>query len=168
MHSDPIPDRLDPYMSISSEIPGEIPGEMPGEISSEIKEIVEAFDLLGDWDQRYEYLVELGERLPSMDPALKVDANRVMECMSTVHVVPERVDGSDLLRFHGDCDTAIIKGVVALLVRMFSGKTAAEIAATDVDALFTGLRLEEHLSPNRHVGVYAIVNKMKGQVAQIA
>ena len=132
--------------------------------TSEIREIVETFELLGDWDQRYEYLVELGERLPPMDPTLKIDANRVKECMSTVHVVPERLNGSDRLRFQGDCDTAIIKGVVALLVQVFSGKTAVEIEATDVDDLFTGLQLEEHLSPNRHVGVYAIVNKMKGQV----
>ena len=134
--------------------------------TSEIQEIVETFELLGDWDQRYEYLVELGERLAPMDPSLKIDANRVMECMSTVHVVPERINGSDQLRFHGDCDTAIIKGVVALLVQVFSGKTPAEIEATDVDDLFTGLQLEEHLSPNRHVGVYAIVNKMKGQAQQ--
>jgi cysteine desulfuration protein SufE len=130
----------------------------------EIDDIIDTFELLGDWDQRYEYLVELGERLPPMDPAEKIDANRVMECMSTVHVLPKRVDGNGLIRFHGDCDTAIIKGVVALLVQLFSGKSAAEIEATDVDALFEGLKLEEHLSPNRHVGVYAIVNKMKGQV----
>ncbi len=136
--------------------------------TSEIQEIVETFELLGDWDQRYEYLVELGERLAPMDPALKIDANRVMECMSTVHVVPEPINGSDQLRFHGDCDTAIIKGVVALLVQVFSGKTPAEIESTDVDDLFTGLQLEEHLSPNRHVGVYAIVNKMKGQAKQRA
>jgi len=134
----------------------------------EIQDIVETFELLGDWDQRYEYLVELGEQLPPMDPALKVDANRVMECMSTVHVMPEPLNGGPRLRFQGDCDTAIIKGVVALLVQVFSGKTPAEIEATDVDDLFTGLQLEEHLSPNRHVGVYAIVNKMKGQAKQRA
>jgi cysteine desulfuration protein SufE len=136
--------------------------------SAEIDDIVETFELLGDWDQRYEYLVELGERLAPMDAADKTDANRVMECMSTVHVVPKPVDGSDLLRFSGDCDTAIIKGVVALLVGLFSDKTAAQIEDTDVDALFEGLQLEEHLSPNRHVGVYAIVNKMKGQARAVA
>ena len=131
-----------------------------------IQDIIDTFDLLGDWDQRYQYLVEIGERLPAMDPADKTDANRVMECMSTVHVVakPE----GEQLRFEGDCDTAIIKGVVALLVGLFSGKTAAEIEVLDVDALFTGLQLEEHLSPNRHVGVYAIVNKMKVQAARAA
>ena len=132
--------------------------------SDEIDDIIDTFDLLGDWDQRYQYLVEIGERLPAMDPPDKTDANRVMECMSTVHVVAKPLNGSDdRLRFEADCDTAIIKGVVALLVGLFSGKTAAQIEETDVDALFEGLKLEEHLSPNRHVGVYAIVNKMKGQ-----
>ena len=132
--------------------------------SDEIDDIIDTFDLLGDWDQRYQYLVEIGERLPAMDPPDKIDANRVMECMSTVHVVAKPLNGSDdRLRFEADCDTAIIKGVVALLVGLFSGKTAAQIDETDVDALFEGLKLEEHLSPNRHVGVYAIVNKMKGQ-----
>jgi cysteine desulfuration protein SufE len=135
--------------------------------SDEIDEIIDTFELFGDWDERYQYLVELGERLPPMDPADKVDANRVMECMSTVHVVPKPMDGTHKLRFHGDCDTAIIKGVVALLVQIFSGKTAGEIDSTDVDALFHGLKLEEHLSPNRHVGVYAIVNKMKGQARSL-
>lgn len=136
--------------------------------ANEIDDIIDTFDLLGDWDQRYQYLVELGERLAPMDPAQKVDANRVMECMSTVHVAPEPLGAGPQLRFHGDCDTAIIKGVVALLVRLFSGKTAEEIEATDVDALFEGLQLEEHLSPNRHVGVYAIVNKMKGQARHLS
>jgi len=126
-----------------------------------IQDIIETFDLLGDWDQRYQYLVEIGERLPAMDPADKIDHNRVMECMSTVHVVAK--PAGERIRFEGDCDTSIIKGVVALLVGLFSGRTAAEIEALDVDVLFEGLQLQEHLSPNRHVGVYAIVNKMKGQ-----
>jgi len=136
----------------------------------QIRDIIDTFEMLGDWDQRYEYLVELGERLAPMDPADKTDANRVMECMSTVHVVAQRVDGDagGRLNFRGDCDTAIIKGVVALLVGLFSGKTQAQIEETDVDALFEGLKLEEHLSPNRHVGVYAIVNKMRRQAALAA
>ena len=133
-------------------------------IGADIREVIEDFDLLGDWDQRYRYLVEIGEAMPPMPAEDKTDANRVMECMSIVHVVA-RSEGCApaRLRYEGDCDTAIIKGVVALLVRLFSGKTPAEIASTDVDALFEGLHLEEHLSPNRHVGVYAIVEKMRRQ-----
>ncbi len=133
-------------------------------IGAEIREVIDDFDLLGDWDQRYQYLVEIGERMPPMPAEDKTDANRVKECMSIVHVVA-RPDGSapPRLCFAGDCDTAIIKGVVALLVRIYSGKTPAEIESTDVDGLFAGLHLEEHLSPNRHVGVYAIVEKMRRQ-----
>lgn len=130
----------------------------------DIQEIIDNFELLGDWEQRYQYLVELGERLPRMPVEDKTDANRVMECMSLVHVTahPDPVQPGHLL-FTGDCDTAIIKGVVALLVGLFSGKTPADIESLDVDDLFKGLRLEENLSPNRHVGVYAIVNTMKRQ-----
>jgi len=137
--------------------------------SAEIQDIIDTFELLGDWDQRYQYLVELGERLPPMPAADKVETNRVKECMSLVHTAarpdpehPER------LRFTGDCDTSIIKGVVAILVRLFSGKTPQEVEALDVDALFEGLHLEEHLSPNRHVGVYAIVDRMKAQARALA
>ncbi|MCF1183805.1 SufE family protein [Marichromatium gracile] len=131
-----------------------------------IQAIIDDFDLLDDWDQRYQYLVELGERLPAMDPADKTEDNRVVECMSLVHVVARPAEGGRLV-YAGDCDTAIIKGVVALLVGLFSNRSAEEIVALDVDDLFTGLALDEHLSPNRHVGVFAIVNKMQRQAAAL-
>ena len=136
---------------------------------TEIADYIDAFELLGDWDARYEYLVELGEKLPPMPPKLKTEEHRVKGCMSTVHVAarpdPER---PGYLRYVGDCDTATIKGVVAILVELLSGKTPREIEATDVDALFRGLKLEEHLSPNRHFGIYAIVELMKAQAAEQA
>lgn len=137
--------------------------------SDEIEAIIENFDLLGDWDERYQYLVDIGERMPPMDPSDKTEANRVIECMSLVHIVA-RPDPDDPRRlvFSGDCDTAIIKGVVALLVQISSGKTPEEVESLDVDELFEGLHLEEHLSPNRHVGVYAIVGKMKRQAQAVA
>jgi len=138
-------------------------------VNTDIGELIESFELLGDWESRYQYLVELGERLAPMPEAYKTDANRVVECMSLVHVAahpdPEH---SGRVVYWGDCDTAIIKGVVALLVGLFSNKTPDEIEALDVDALFQGLKLAEHLSPNRHVGVYAIVNKMKAQARRLA
>ncbi|NCC29095.1 MAG: SufE family protein [Gammaproteobacteria bacterium] len=133
-------------------------------LNDEMTEILENFELLGDWDERYQYLVEIGERLAPMPPEEKTDANRVIECMSLVHTAahPSPEQPGHLV-FRGDCDTAIIKGVVALLVGLFSDKRPEEIDALDVEELFEALRLQEHLSPNRHVGVYAIVNKMKGQ-----
>jgi cysteine desulfuration protein SufE len=133
-------------------------------LNDEMTEILENFELLGDWDERYQYLVEIGERLAPMPPEEKSDKNRVVECMSLVHTAAHPIpDQPGHLAFNGDCDTAIIKGVVALLVGLFSEKRPEEIEALDVEELFEALRLQEHLSPNRHVGVYAIVNKMKGQ-----
>jgi cysteine desulfuration protein SufE len=84
--------------------------------------------------------------------------------MSTVHVcaAPDR-QAPGRIRYYGDCDTAIIKGVVAILVELLSHKTPEEVLATDVEGLFHGLKLEEHLSPNRHFGIYAIVELMKQQ-----
>jgi len=137
--------------------------------TAQIQEILDTFELFADWDQRYQYLVELGEQMPAMPEGDKVEENRVKECMSIVHVAAHPDPACpDCLDYTGDCDTAIIKGVVALLVELFSGKTPLEIAGLDVDSLFQGLHLEEHLSPNRHVGVYAIVNKMKQKAEALA
>lgn len=136
---------------------------------TELKDIAEDFKLLGDWDSRYQYLIDLGERLPAMNEADKTDRNRVKPCMSQVWVKavtdPEH---PHLLRFEGECDTAIIKGVLALLIKLVSGKTAEEIQQLDMDEVFARLSLDEHLSPNRHVGVYAIVELMKKQARECA
>ncbi len=127
----------------------------------DIDEIVDNFEFLDDWDQRYQYLVELGEDLEPLPDALKTAENWVKPCMSTVHVAAETVPGSPgLIRFRGDCDTAVIKGVIALLIDLMSYRSLADIHELDVDSLFKRLRLEENLSPNRHVGIYAIVDKM--------
>ncbi len=129
-----------------------------------IDEVVENFAYLDDWDQRYAYLVELGEALPAMDDALRIDENRVHACMSKVWVCPQ-TDPShpDLLVYQGDCDTAIIKGVLALLIGIMSGRTRSDIESLNLDRLFEELKLAEHLSPNRHVGIYAIVALMRDQ-----
>jgi cysteine desulfuration protein SufE len=128
---------------------------------SEIEEIVDTFEFLDDWDQRYQYLMELGEHLPALPEELKTEENWVKPCMSTVHVAAEPVpDQPGQIRFRGDCDTAIIKGVLGLLIDLLSYRTLDEIRSTDVDGLFKRLQLEEHLSPSRHVGIYAIVDKM--------
>lgn len=127
----------------------------------DIDQIVESFEFLDDWDARYQYLMELGEDLPAMPNKLKTEANWVKPCMSTVHVAAQRdSNDSNLIVFVGDCDTAIIKGVLALLIDLLSNRSLKEIQNMDVDSLFKRLQLEEHLSPSRHVGIYAIVDKM--------
>jgi cysteine desulfuration protein SufE len=133
-----------------------------------LDDIVDIFELLGDWDQRYQYLMELGEQLPVMPESLKTEDNKVRGCMSQVWVSAWRDEADpDRVRFHGDCDTSIIKGVLALLIQLSAGKTVAEIEQLDVDELFSRLNLDEHLSPNRHVGVYAIVELMKRQARDL-
>ncbi len=133
-----------------------------------LDDIVDIFEMLGDWDQRYQYLVELGEQLPAMPEALKTDDNKVKGCMSQVWVSAWRDDDKTAgIRYHGDCDTSIIKGVLALLIQLASGRSAREIEQLDVDELFARLNLDEHLSPNRHIGVYAIVELMKKQARKL-
>ena len=131
-----------------------------------LSDIVETFELLGDWDTRYQYLVELGEQLAPLDEHARIEQNRVKACMSKVWVHAwDDPSAPGHIRFGGDCDTGIIKGVLALLIQLADGKTAAEIDAIDMDEFFERLQLGEHLSPNRHVGVYAIVDLMKQQAA---
>ena len=133
-----------------------------------LDDIVDDFEFLGDWEQRYQYLVELGEQLPVMPEQYKIEENKVKGCMSQVWLQAYRKDiDSDLIHFYGDCDTTIIKGVLAVLIKLSSGKELSEIEKLDVDEFFSRLNLDEHLSPNRHVGVYAIVELMKQQARNL-
>jgi len=133
-----------------------------------LDDIVDIFELLGDWDQRYQYLTELGEKLPTMPEEFRSEDNKVKGCMSQVWVCAcLDEDDTGLVSFYGDCDTSIIKGVLAVLIQLSAGKTFEEIEQLDVDELFTRLNLDEHLSPNRHIGVYAIVELMKQQARNL-
>ena len=130
---------------------------------TKLDDIVDIFELLGDWDQRYQYLIELGEKLPPMPGKLKTGDNRVKGCMSQVWISAYLED--DKIKFHGDSDTSVIKGILALLISLCDGLTAQQIQALDMDEIFTALNLDEHLSPNRHFGVYAMFDLMKQKAA---
>ena len=131
---------------------------------TQLNEIVDIFELLGDWDQRYQYLIELGEKMPTMPQNLKTDGNKVKGCMSEVWISACMDDGK--VKFHGDSDTSVIKGILALLISLCDNLSAEQILALDMDEIFMGLQLDEHLSPNRHVGVYAMFDLMKQKAAQ--
>ena len=128
-----------------------------------VDRIVETFEMLPDWENRYLFLDELGEKFEPMNPEDKTDERRVMECMSTLHIMAKPGKKPGLIDFDADCNTSTIKGVVAVIVALFANKTNQEIQNTDIDEVFKQLQIFEHLSPNRHVGVYAIVRKMKKQ-----
>ena len=132
---------------------------------TKLDNIAETFEFLGDWEQRYQYLIELGERLAVMPEHFKTEENRVKACMSKVWVVAYMHDGR--IRYHGDCDTSVIKGVLALLIDLCNDLTANEIQTIDMDEIFKRLNLDEHLSPNRHVGVYAMFDLMKQKALSV-
>ena len=131
---------------------------------TQLDEFVDSFELLGDWDQRYQFLIELGEKLPPMPEDLKVESNRVKACMSKVWIDASVENG--IVSFRGDCDTSVIKGVLALLISLCDGLTAEQIQQSNMDEIFERLNLAEHLSPNRHVGVYAIFDLMQQKAAE--
>ena len=124
-----------------------------------LDELASNFELLGDWDARYEYLVDLGEQLGALPDEDKTDETKVHACLSNVWVVGDLEDG--LVQYRAECDTAIIRGVIAVLVSVYSGASPAAALELDADEVFEKLGLFDHLSPTRHVGVYAIVERMR-------
>jgi len=126
------------------------------------EELLENFELLGDWEERYRYLIDLGRQLPALDPADRNDANRVEGCMSNVWLKGEFDDGSPpRLHLKADSDAIITKGIVALLRELYQGRTRSEVEELDVRDLFERIGLVEHLSPTRQNGLYSMNERIK-------
>lgn len=128
-----------------------------------LEEIVENFELLDDWDDRYRYLIELGRELEPLPDAAHNEENKVRGCASQVWVetrLHDR-DGSVLLALRGDSDAHIVRGLIKLVFAIYSGKTAEEILGTDAQPLFERLGLAQHLTPQRSNGVRAMINRIK-------
>ena len=127
-----------------------------------IEELIERFQFFDDWTERYRYLIDLGRGLPSLDPAHRVDANIVKGCQSQVWLIHRPGDNSsDTLHFEADSDAHIVRGLIAILLTAFSGRTLAEIEAVDHDSLFETLGLTHHLSPSRTNGLFSMVSKIR-------
>ena len=126
-------------------------------------ELAENFALFDDWEDRYRYLIDLGRKLPPFPAVLQTDTNKVRGCMSQVWMVPGHPEGHpEQFAFAADSDALIVKGLIAVLGMLFSGKTPAEIAGTDTDAAFRTLGLDQHISPSRRNGLVSMVEKIKG------
>ena len=126
-----------------------------------IDEIIGSFQFFDNWEDRYRFLIELGERLPALAADQHNEQNRVTGCVSQAWIVAEPGPEPGTLCFGGDSDAATVKGLIAILLSLYSGKSTSEIADLDADQVFEQLRLYDHLSPTRHVGVYAMVEKIK-------
>jgi cysteine desulfuration protein SufE len=129
-----------------------------------VDEIIADFSLLEDWDDRYRYVIELGRALVPLAAEAHNEANKVQGCASQVwlatRVTPDGT-GGPVLTFVGDSDAHIVRGLIAILLTIYSGKPAREILGTDAVALFERLGLREHLTPQRSNGFRAMVERIK-------
>ncbi len=138
-----------------------------GEPSAAIAQdaIVEEFAFFGDWTERYQYLIDLGRKLPPFAEALRTDSNKVQGCQSQVWLVAR--GDADRLDFQAISDSSIVSGLVALLLRVYSGRSAAEILATE-PAFVEAIGLARHLSPTRSNGFAAMLAAIKQRAREAA
>jgi cysteine desulfuration protein SufE len=135
-----------------------------------IDDIRENFELLEDWDDRYRYVIELGRTLEPMPEAEHSAANKVQGCASQVWLSKsvERRDASDaLLKYRGDSDAHIVRGLIAILLTLYSGHTPQQILATDAIAVFNEFGFREHLTPQRSNGLRAMVERIRTDAREI-
>ncbi|MCK9909202.1 SufE family protein [Microbacteriaceae bacterium K1510] len=129
-----------------------------------IDEIIENFALLDEWDDRYRYVIELGRALPPLAGEAHTDVNKVRGCASQVwlvtHVKPNG-SGGPVLTFEGDSDAHIVRGLIAILFALYSGKNARQILDTDAATLFEQLGLKENLTPQRSNGLRSMVERIR-------
>ena len=132
-----------------------------------IEDIFEDMTLIDDWEERYRYIIELGKTLTPLSEAEHDDTHKVRGCASQVWLVTEAETGADpIMRFRGDSDALIVKGLVALVLATYSGKPASRIGATDAIALFEQIGLKEHLSPQRSNGLRSMVARIRADAAR--
>jgi cysteine desulfuration protein SufE len=122
------------------------------------EELAEDFEFLDDWEDRYAHVIELGKAMDPLEDAFKVPATKVEGCASQVWLLPEIKDG--IFRFRGDSDALIVRGIVAVLTRLYNGVPVAEVPQIDAQAELGRLGLHEHLSAQRSNGLRAMVERI--------
>ncbi|MDF2178922.1 SufE family protein [Aliiglaciecola sp. CAU 1673] len=124
------------------------------------QEIIEDLEFFDDWEQRYQYIIDLGKHLPAMDDNLKTEDRLVRGCQSNVWLETQEKDGK--LHFEVASDAIIVNGLLALVMAAYNDKSPQDILAFDIDGYFQALDLERHISPTRGNGLRAIVGKIQG------
>ena len=125
-----------------------------------IDEIQSNFSFLDDWEDKYRYLIELGESLPPFPDIYKTDTYKVDGCMSQVWLFPQK-DANGVYTFIADSDAIIVKGLIAIILSAYNDKTPEKIQSVPIEEIFNQLGLETHLSPTRRNGFFAMVEKIK-------
>jgi len=131
------------------------------ETSQDISDLIDDFAFLDDWEDRYTHVIELGKALAPLTEAEHIDANKVKGCVSQVWLIATVHDRPPLaLQFRGDSDAHIVKGLVAIVIKIFSNKTPQEILAINAQDILAQLGLAEHLSPQRSNGLHAMITRI--------
>ena len=128
-----------------------------------IDELLEEFEELGDWEEQCDFLIDLGFELPKFPEELKREENLVRGCQSLVWLVAETAvhDGVTVVNLRADSDSMIVKGLIAVLLAAYSGRTAQQILETDIEALFERMGLNRHLSSTRRNGLHGMVQRVR-------
>ena len=140
-------------------------GMSGNEVTAAQQELIEEFSFFDNWMDRYQYLIDLGKRLPSLDPSEQVDENLIKGCQSKVWFVAEN-DG-ERLKFRANSDAAIVSGLIAILLRIYSDKKPADILEAPPDFV-SALQLEKHLSPTRSNGLVSMLDAIRRFAADAA
>jgi len=128
-------------------------------MNDEINQLIEEFELFDDWEEKYSYIIELGKKLPKLDEAEKVESNKVNGCVSQVWLVIKQ--NHEKLYFYADSDAMIVKGLLAIVLRVYSGKSKDQINKINFEQVFTKLDLKNHLSPSRSNGLFSVIRKVQ-------
>jgi cysteine desulfurase/selenocysteine lyase len=132
-------------------------------------EIAEVFEFFDEWNDRYQYLIEMGDKLPPMPDAMKTECTRIHGCQSTVYLTARKKPGTnDVLEFLADSDADLVRGLIGLLEHLYSGQRAADILAFDIEGYFSKLGLDQHLSMNRRNGLEAMLKRIRQHAAELA
>ncbi|OYX45572.1 MAG: cysteine desufuration protein SufE [Rhodobacterales bacterium 32-67-9] len=134
------------------------------------EDIVDTFDFLDDWEERYRHVIELGKAMEPLDAAFRVPATKVEGCASQVWLLPmiEGQGPSARFDFHGDSDAMIVRGLIAILHALYSGLSVTEVTKVDANAELARLGLDEHLSSQRSNGLRAMVGRVRKLATEVA
>ena len=131
-----------------------------------LQQIIDDFAFLEEWEDRYRFVIELGKALPDLAEDKRTAANKVQGCASQVWLVSHVGDGADpVMTFEGDSDAHIVRGLVAIVLAIYSGKRASDIAALDAIDTFNEIGLVEHLSSQRANGLRSMVKRIREEAA---
>ena len=129
-------------------------------MDTQIEQLKATFEMLPDWEERYRFIIDLGRKLEPLADDERNEATRVRGCMSQVWLVADESD-DDKLHFRGDSDAHIVRGLIGVLLMIYSDKTPQEIADIDINQIFADLNLEQHITMNRRNGLYSMVETIQ-------